>query len=155
MMPQLKPFLLFSDISKTAGATATGRVDTLDTNTNNKYEFCQINLLEATADVVSNKPTVLKITEGDTTVLTDATAIVEFTGGTATSTSVGFVIAAANTSATSITTFNIDLRGRKRYLFLSVSPLTTQIDGAWGFLGRGKTAPVTATLAGIKQLIES
>lgn len=154
MLPALKPFLLFSDISKTAAATATGIVDTLDTNTGNKYEFCQINLVEATSNVVSNKPTVLKITEGDTTVLTDATAIVEFTGGTATSTSVGFVIATANTSATSITTFNIDLRGRKRYLFLSVSPATTQIDGAWGYLGRGKASPATATAAGIKQLIE-
>jgi hypothetical protein len=148
MLPSIKPVLCFSDVSTTAAGTATGRVDTLG------YNFLQLNLLEATANVVSNKPTVLKITESDTTNLTDAVAIVKFTGGTATSTSVGFVIAAANTSATSITSFNIDLRGRKRYLFLSVSPATTQIVGAWGFLARAKEAPATAALAGTKQIIE-
>ncbi len=154
MVPYLKPFLCFAEVSKTAAATATGMIDTYDSTVGVKYNFCQLTLKEATADVVSNKPTVLKITEGDTTVLSDAAAIVEFTGGTATSTSVGFVIATANTSATTLTTFNIDLRGRKRYLFLSVSPATTQINGAWGVLGRGQEAPSTATKAGIKQLIE-
>lgn len=154
MLPALKPVLCFADISKTAGATATGMIDTLDTNVGTRYDFLCLALREATVDVVSNKPTVLKITESDTTNLTDATAIVAFTGGTATSTSVGFVIATGNTSATTITSFNIDLRGRKRYLFLSVSPAVTQINGAWGVLGRGSQAPATATLAGIKQLIE-
>lgn len=154
MKPALKPFLCFADVSKTAGATATGTIDTLDTNTNNKYEFLQLTLKEPTADVVSNKPTVLKITESDTSNITDGTAIVEFTGGTATSTSVGFVIANANTSNVTLTAFNIDLKGRKRYLHLTVSPATTQVVGAWGVLGHGKVAPATATLAGIKQLIE-
>ena len=148
MLPALAPFLLFADISKTAAATASGVVDTKG------YDFCQINLVEATTNVVSNKPTVLKITEGDTTVLTDAAAIVAFTGGTALSATVGFVIATGNTSVTTLTTFNVDLRGRKRYLFLSVSPATTQIDGGWGFLGRGEIAHVTAAQAAVKQLIE-
>ena len=148
MLPALAPFLLFADISKTAAATATGMVDTKG------YDFCQINLVEATSNVVSNKPTVLKITESETTNLTDAAAIVAFTGGVALSATVGFVIATANTSVTTITSFNIDLRGRKRYLFLSVSPATTQIDGAWGSLSRGEISPITAAQAAIKQLIE-
>lgn len=145
MLPSLKPVLCFADISKTAAATATGVVDTIG------FDFLCLALKQATADVVSNKPTVLKLTESDTSNITDGTAIVEFTGGTATSTSVGFVIAAANTSATSITQFNVDLKKRKRYIFLSVSPATTQIDGAWGFLGRGEVSPGSASVG---QLIE-
>lgn len=152
--PQLKPVLCFADVSKTAGATATGIIDTLDTTTGIRYDFLCLALKEATADVVSNKPTVLKFTEDDTSNITSASAIVALTGGTATSATVGFTIAAANTSATTLTVFNIDLRGRKRYLFLSVSPATTQVNGAWGVLGRGSQAPSTATLGSIKQLIE-
>ena len=148
MLPALKPVLCFADISKTAAATATGMIDTLG------YDFLQLTLAEATTNVVSNKPTVLKLTESDTTNLTDAAAIVAFTGGTALSATVGFVIATGNTSVTTLTTLNVDLRGRKRYIFLSDSPATTQIVGAWGVLGRGEIQPVTAAGAGVKQLIE-
>ena len=155
MLPALKSVLCFSDVSKTAGATASGVIDTYDTNGNIKYSFLCLAYKEATVDVVSNKPTVLKLTEGETTVLTDATAIVDFTGGTATSTSVGFVIATGNTSVTTITQFNVDLRGRKRYIFLTAVPATTQIVGAFGVLSRGSESPATATKAGIKQLVES
>lgn len=146
MLPGLKPFVLFADVSKTAGATATGMID------RKGYNFCSITLREATADVVSNKPTVLKISESDITDATGFSDILKFTGGTATSTSVGFVIAAANTSVTTLTQFDIDCRGRKRYLKLTVSPLTTQIDGAWGVLSRPEQMPaVEAT--NVKQIV--
>ena len=148
MVPSLKPVLCFADISKTNGATATGTVDTYDSSTGIKYDFLQLNLVEATADVVSNKPSVLKLSHSDTTNSTDFSDLTGFVGGT------DFTIANGNTSATSITTFNIDLRGKKRYIKLTVSPRTTQIDGAWGFLGRGHQSPVNATQANVKQLIE-
>jgi hypothetical protein len=62
----------------------------------------------------------LYLTESDTvTSASSQTAIVAFTGGTATSTSVGFVIT-KNTSADSIGAIElqVDLRKRKRYLGL-------------------------------------
>ena len=150
----LRPVLVFVDTSTTAAATTTGYVDTLDTNTNNKYEFCQFAYREATVNVVSNKPTVLKIQESDDTVVSNAVNIVALTGGTATSATVGFVITApANTSVTNMTVFNIDCRSRKRYLHFSVSPATTQIVGCTAVLGRGKNSPVTATAAGVKQVV--
>jgi hypothetical protein len=134
-LPSLKPVLCFADVSATNGATQTGRVDTLG------YDFLCLSLVQATASATNTQPTVMKLTEGDTTVISNASAIVAFTGGTATSTSVGFVIPAGNTSATTIQQFNVDLRGRKRYLFLSVSPATTQVNGAWGVLARGEVSP--------------
>lgn len=148
MLPIMKPVLCFSDVSKTNGATATGAVDTYDTNTGIKYDFLQLNLIEATGDVVSNKPSVLKLSQSDTTDATNYADISGFVGGT------DFTVSNANTSATTLTTFNVDLRGRKRYIKLTVSPRTTQIVGAWGSLGRGHQAPNTATQAGIKQLVE-
>ncbi len=148
MLPSLKPVLCFSDISKASGATATGAIDTYDTTTGIKYDFLQLNLVEATADVVSNKPSVLKLSQSDTTDATNYSDLSGFVGGT------DFTIASANTSNTTITTFNVDLRGKKRYIKLTVTPRTTQIDGAWGFLGRGHQAPVNATQANVKQLIE-
>lgn len=153
--PALKPFLMIGGTSFTAAITATAMIDTFDSTTGIKYNFCQITLNEATVNVVSNKPTVLKITESDTTNLTDATAIVDFTGGTSITTTTGFVIATGNTSATTQTVFDIDLKGRKRYLFFSDSPATTQIISVFGTLGLGSEGPMTASRMNVKQLIES
>lgn len=156
MKPSLKPFLMIEAVSRTAGNTAgTGMIDTYDSTNGVKYNFLQLVLKEATADVVSNKPTVLKLTESDTTNLTDATAITDFTGGTSVTSTTGFVIANANTSATSQTVFNVDLKGRKRYIFLNYVPALTQINSAYGFLGNAAEMPYTATRMGVKQLIES
>jgi hypothetical protein len=139
MLPSLKPVLCFADISKTAAATATGMVDTLG------YDFLCLALKQATSSTTADQPTVMKLTEGDTTVISNAAAIVEFTGGTATSTSVGFVIPAGNTAATTIQQFNVDLKKRKRYIFLTVSPGTTQVNGAWGMMARGEKTPSSAS----------
>jgi hypothetical protein len=116
----------------TNGATVTARIDRLG------FDHLSLDLVMGTADVVSNSPSVLKFTEGDTTVLTNASAVTELTGGTATG---NFTIPAADTANPNAYRFNIDLRGRKRYLFLSVSPRTTQQTIFAGRLRRAKETP--------------
>lgn len=110
-----------SPVSATAGETLTSLViDTLG------FDYVSIDLLMTTANVVSNKPTTLKLQEGDTTSsYADITAFVG--GGTG-----GFTIPSANTATTTApyARFNVDTRGRKRYLQLLVSPATTQVSAA-------------------------
>jgi hypothetical protein len=68
--------------------------------------------------------TACKITEGDTT--TAYAAIVAFTGGTATSSSVGFVIpSAVKMGGGGVMEFQVDLKARKRYL--KVTPQGTRL----------------------------
>lgn len=68
----------------------------------------------------------MKLGEGDTT--STFTDIVAFVGGTATSSTVGFVIPgpATSTSVPQVTQFDVDTRHRKRYLLLTVTPFTTK-----------------------------
>ena len=91
---------------------------------------------------------ILKESDTDTSA-SNQTAIVAFTGGTATSTSVGFVIE-KNTSADSIGAIclQVDLKKRKRYLSLYVvaDAGNTNFVSADVFLGRPKQSKDTAAL---------
>lgn len=141
MFASLKHVVMFAPTSTTAAATTTGLVD------RKGYNWCQISILSTTQNVVSNRPTVLALTECDTSNGTFV-AIPKFTGGTATSATVGFVIASPpDTSNNTETVFNVDCRGRKRWLKLAVSPLTTQVIGADAILSRPEqSVPVSAPL---------
>ncbi len=141
MFPELKPVIVIEGASTTNGGTASGLVDT---RPDNGYKFLALCIAQGTSNSTSNKLTVCKLTESDTS-NGSFSAIVAFTGGTQTSTSVGFVIPAASTSAQQKYMLNVDLRGRKRWLKLELSPVTTQILTAVGMLGRGEQTPPVAT----------
>lgn len=81
------------------------------------------------ANTASTTMTALKLSEGDTT--SSYTDIVAFTGGTATSTSVGFVIPSADTTNGVRVAFFVNLAPRKRYLQLTVTPGVAQVTHAW------------------------
>jgi len=146
MLPQLKTIVAVNAVSKTNGATASGLIDTLG------FDWCTIDIIAATSDVVSNKPTVLKLQEADTTDATNLADIVGFRGGT------DFTIPNANTAATAVLQnnykFNVDCRARKRYLSPTISPQTTQVITIIANLGRGEQAPVTAAKANAMTLAE-
>lgn len=152
MTPQLKTIVAVNNVSKTAGATASGLIDTID------YDWVSVDIIAATADVVSNKPTVLKLQEADTTDATNLVDVVGFRGGTALSTSVDFVIPNANTAATAVLQnnykMNVDCRARKRYLSPTISPATTQVITIVANLGRAAQSPVTAAKANAMVLVE-
>ena len=124
--------------STTAAATASGNIDRLG------YDYVSIAVLLPTDDVVSNKPTVLKISESDDTVVTNFASVSGFVGGT------DFTIPNAITSATSVTApyavLNVDCKARKRYLKVSVSPATTQVVNVVATLSKAKQLPTTTTL---------
>jgi hypothetical protein len=119
---------LIKGVSSATTATTTGTVDTLG------YDYAQVHLV---GDTGATALTVVSLKEGDTT--SAYTAITAFTGGTATSTSAGFVIPDADTSTSPEVLMNVDLRGRKRYLQLAVTTGVAGIIEANVGLMRGST----------------
>jgi hypothetical protein len=146
MLSQPKIVFALDETSKTAAATATARFDTLG------YDQLSIMVRAGTADVVSNKPTVLKLQEADTTDATNLVNIAGFVGGT------DFTIPNANTAATATLQndyqFNVDCRARKRYIVVSISPATTQLIKVVGVQTRGEQSPSNATKANAMVLVE-
>lgn len=148
MIGDMKPVVLLRDTSTTAAATASGTCDTLG------YKSIHIGMFHSTSDSTSNKWTVCRFSECDTsngTFVTNAA----WTGGTATSTTVGFVIPAAVTATKQIFAFHLDLRGRKRYLKFEASPATTEIIGVFGWLDRGEQAPSTVSGADLALIVRA
>lgn len=142
MVPSIsnaKKVLPILQASTTNGGTASGIVDRAG------FDFVTIDVILPTADVVSNKPSVLKLSEADDTNSTSFSNITGFVGGT------DFAIPNAITAATSITqpfaTMNVDCRGRKRYLKISVSPQTTQVVNTLAHLTRAKQMAPTSQQA--------
>lgn len=152
MFPQLATVVAVNGVSKTNGATASGIIDTLMPDGSGKAQWATIDIVATTADVVSNKPTVCKLQEADVTNASSFADIVGFRGGT------DFTIPNANTAATAVLQnnykFNVDLRGRKRYLQAVYSPQTTQTVTVLAQLGRAPQAPYNATKTNAMTLAE-
>lgn len=134
MRPSLKAAVVINDSGVTNGETATGNIDTRG------FDWMKLDVMMTTSDDTTNNPSTLKLTESDDTEATNFSAITKFTGDGAG----GFTIPAAVTSGNWIASFNVDLRGRKRYLKLSVTPVTTQGVHAIANLGLADEAPVSA-----------
>ena len=135
-------------ITASAAGTATCSFDTLG------YDAVSLCLIAGTSDGSSTaeNPTVLTLSETDDTNLaaTNFTNISGCVGDT------DFTIPVMYTSTTNDYTvlFNVDLRARKRFLKLSVSPTTTIAFTAISHLFRGDEAPITAAKAGADALVE-
>ena len=127
--------------SFTNGATASGYIDTRG------FRYLEIEATLATANVVSNAPSVLKLMESDDTVTTNFANISGSVGGT------DFTIGNHLTDAPNQHVFGVDLRGRKRYIRIDLSPRTTQILSITGQLARGEEAAVTATKANVQTAV--
>jgi hypothetical protein len=139
-----KPVFMLAESSLTNGASATARIDTLG------YKYLELFLRQSTSNSTSNKLATCKLSEADVTSSTSATAITKFVGGGAG----GFTIPAADTANPQAYSFQIDLRGRKRYIFLEVSPVTTQTFTAVGALGRAEQNLQTAAHLGTALFVE-
>ena len=140
-----KQVVMIGQSSTTNAATASGNVDTKG------YDFASIDVLMATSNAATNNPSVLKLAESDDTVVTNFADISGFVGDT------DFTIPVAETVATNDPNaykFNVDLSGRKRYLKLSISPLTTQVITAIANLSKAEQSPVSSTDANTKLLVE-
>lgn len=125
-------------LSKTAGATASGYIDCLG------YDEAIIVALLDTQAATSSNPSVLKLSESDDlTTYADVTAFVGDGVG-------GFTVPAAGTSLGAGCTmpFYVDLRARKRYLKVTISPEgATQIVGAVAIMGRAENSTAARALS--------
>ena len=121
-------------------STGTITSDVIDTM---GYDYTEILVVGTTADAASNKPTVLKITECDTTVATDFANVSGFVGGT------DFTIPSAPTATTTApyAIFGVDTRKRKRYMKVLITGQTTQTWSVIAIQGAGRSAqaPVGTT----------
>jgi hypothetical protein len=142
MLPQQKQVIVISQASTTNGATASGNIDRLG------FDFATIDVITSTSDAVSNNPSVLKLAESDDTNATNFSDITAFVGDTA------FTIPDSVTSGNWGVKFNVDCRGLKRYLKLSITPTTTQVITGIANLSRGNEAPVSTTSANVTALVE-
>jgi hypothetical protein len=112
----------------TNGATGTANIDRLG------YDYVTIDVILGTADAASNKPSTIKVAECDTTVVTSFADVSGLVGGT------DFTIPNSSTTLENVYRFNVDCRARKRYLRVSVTPLTTQAVVVAARLGRPEEA---------------
>ena len=126
-----------------AGTAKAGSWDTKGYDTANIF-IQAYNLSAASSGVLSS----VILSESDTvTSATSQTDIVAFTGGTATSTSVGFVIGGdtTNTGQTGIIEMQVDLKKRKRYLglYIVADQGATNYAGGVASFGRAETSKDT------------
>jgi len=136
--PSLKPVVLLDATSVATNATNTSILDTMG------FDFAQISVDMATADTTTHVPTMLKLSEGDTTDSTAFSDISGFVGGTG---ATNFSFGTPKTAVANLYVFNVDLRARKRYIKLSVTPVTPQIVSAAVFLARAENSPSVAGTA--------
>jgi hypothetical protein len=110
------------------------------------YDYATVRVLSGTQATTDPAITTVKFLENDTnTNASNMVAIVPLTGGTATSTSAGFVIPAVTVTGVGAgIEFQIDLRKRKRYMQLNITPGTTLVVGAIVTLSRAGIPPLTA-----------
>ena len=139
MVRKPKSAIVISPESVTNAATVTGRLDTLG------YDFAIIDVMATTTNSATNNFSVLTLSEGDTT---SSYAAVK-TGDT------DFTIANASTSVDQVVAqFRVDMRGRKRHLKITASPLTTQTIWAHATMFRGNIEPVIAADANVGVLVD-
>lgn len=141
-IPRCKQVIAINQASTTNAGTASGNIDTLG------FDFADIDVITTTSNAVTNNPSVLKLSESDDTVVTNFADVSGAVGDT------DFTIPAAVTTGNWGVKFRVDLRGRKRYLKVSVSPLTTPTITALANLSRGDESPNGTTEANVATLVE-
>lgn len=115
-------------------------------NNGESFDHANIVIHVGTSATTSAVMATLKLSESDTvTSVTSMTDIVALTGGTETSTSVGFVIPTEQENGGNLIEFMLDLRKRKKYLGLTLTPGQSLIQGATALLSRASESQDTTT----------
>ncbi len=140
MFPIPKQVIAISPSAVTNGGTATGYID------RKGYDYAVINIHMTTADDTTNKPSVLTIRHGSTTVVTNGSTFSGCVSGT------DYTIPDAVTSGNNNFQFCIDCRRLERYLSVHIVPRTNQTITAIANLFKGDEMPTNSTEAGVKLL---
>lgn len=122
----------------TAAATLTS--DLVDTK---GFDYVTFVVVGTTSDNATNNPSVLKVQEADDTNATSFADIAELVGDGAS----GFVVPSSPTATTTapFAVLGASLLGRKRYLRMLISPLTTQTYSVVAQLTRANEMPNNTT----------
>lgn len=145
MLPNLQ-VVPMREIDTVAGGTAAfGIVDTKG------YDYAKLVYVTAKATAASSQDA-LNLAEDDTlaTAFTDATEVAGFDG------SADYSIVAESTDYSNCYVFNLDLRGRKRYLAMTYESDATHSGSMVAILGRqadGDEATVATTAHGTRNII--
>lgn len=155
MVPDIRIVSMTPPITVAAASTTTCRIDTQG------YDYCTINVTGGATATDTSLMTYVQISESDTTptAYTDGTVIVPFVGGTATSSTAGFVLPGQSSSTvipigTSFQ-FNADLTRRKRFLVVLVTPANTMALSIQGILSRVMDGPAAKTVAYTNSTVSS
>jgi len=113
-----KNILVLDARGVTAGATASATFE------HARFGFVSLDIYGSSVAAATNRPSTIMLSESDTTEATAFEAIASLVGDG----SHGFVIPNwyTSTATRQVVKINIDLRTRKRYLLLSITPRTTQ-----------------------------
>lgn len=133
-----------------AGTFTSANIDLLGVD----FVTIDVSATTQSASTQAGSPSVLKLQESDTTVASTFADCVGFRGGSATATNVDFVVGVGKTSGVNAYKFNVDARGRKRYLNVVASPTTTQTFEVTANGFRAEQSPSTAAKAGVLNLVE-
>ncbi|GMQ95825.1 MAG: hypothetical protein BMS9Abin14_286 [Gammaproteobacteria bacterium] len=144
MLPISKTVVAITGQSVTNAATVTGNIDRLG------FNYCELDVLLAGGDAATNNPSVLKVSESDDTVVSNFADVTGLVGDT------GFTIPniGTDTAASTVVKFRLDLKKRKRYLKVTISPITTEILAAVAQLHKWEKAPVSTTDAGVATVVD-
>jgi len=124
-------------------ATFTHSIDTLG------YDYASIDVvMEASTATTAAVALALKLGQSDTnSAFADITA---FVGGG----SGGFTIPTTSlTGASNIVRFNLDMRGKRRYLQVSATPVAASVVCSVARLGKGDVGPVSAAEVGVAAVV--
>jgi len=132
----VKDEVMLAPQAVTAGATATANLDTLD------HDCAVVRVAFGAISTDGESPIVLKLAESDDTVATNFSDITACVGGGVG----GFTIPARASLQNKIVRFQLDLRQRKRYVRLTLSPETNDTNdnvtvSAIGQLSRSRELP--------------
>lgn len=116
-LQRIKRSVVIWDDGVTNGETATGYVDTIG------FNYLSIPVFVGTHTAVTSNPSALKLSEADVTDISSASNISGHVGDT--DFTIGATVTAISNMTGPIHTFHVNLSGRKRYIFCSVTPLTT------------------------------
>lgn len=130
--------------SVATNATATANIDTRG------YRYLSVDIQLDSAAAVSSNPATLKLSESDDTVVSNFADIAAFVGDGAS----GFTIPDADTDDPQLVRFNVDLRGRKRYIRLTLTPAGAAQQVAANYhMSRADLGPTSASDAGCAALV--
>ena len=136
----------------TNGGTATVMIDTQG------WETAIIDVILSGANTTSNAPSAITLSEADVTNTSSFVTVGSLSFATTTSTSAinAIPVTGVATGFTAVNVFrvNADLRPRKRYLAVNVSPATTQAVVVDCHLGRGANVPITASSYNVQAVAE-